>query len=236
MSALPLPRFKTRLLTVVLLGLSIWGLNDVMRATSFRVGEAAVMGASLFTPAQIRSLAAVEGKPVFLVNPQEVHSQLMRQAEVESAQVSVRWPNQVRIQVKERRPVVAWIEDGKTWWLSADGVAFLEHGDWPGLIRVESSGRALEINDDPTSPAIVPDVIDTAIALASLVPQADRLFFDRGQGLGFRDPGGWLVYFGTSGDMAQKFRLYQTLRESLTAIGRPVTQVSVADPTAPYYR
>ena len=48
------------------------------------------------------------------------------------------------------------------------------------------------------------------------------------------DERGWTAYFGTTGDMVMKIRLYEAVAGSLLAQGITASLVSVEDPAVPY--
>ncbi len=233
--ALPSVRLGTRALSLTLLAAVMWAMQWAYKSPTFRVEAVQVEGASMLSPARIRSAARVEDRLSFTIDPRASEQALERLPEIEQAQVSVRWPNRVQIAVRERPPRVAWEEMGRTWWLSAEGVAYLAHGEAQGLVRVRAEARALKISEDPLEPALSPETLQAAEALATQLPQAGVLLYDPDRGFGFEDPRGWKVYFGGSGDMQQKVSLYQAIVASLEAKGVRPTLVSLENLEAPYY-
>jgi len=181
-------------------------------------------------------VAQVDGKPVFLVDPAAVARRLEALPEVVKAEVKVQWPNTVAIQLEERHPMIAWNDAGRVWWISADGIAFLERGYWPGLVRVTSEAPVLRISGDPLGRAIDPSIVTLAAALSSRLPQTPTLTYDAVHGLGYQDPRGWVAYFGAEGDMLMKVRVYSGIVDQLLAERKQPSLVSVEDASVPYYR
>lgn len=233
-----LPAFRTgaRLLSVSLACLLIWVLASAFRGAEFQVLQAQVEGSGMLGDDRIRSIAGVDGSLVFLVDPNEVQARLVAQPEILSAGVRLRWPNLVLIAIVERKPMVAWNDDGRVWWLSADGVAFLPHGERSDLVRIDSDDAVLRIQRDALAPAIEPEILWAAAALRMQAPEADPIRYDPQHGLGFEDPLGWKAYFGTSGDMVVKVQLYRKIAQALQVQGVQAEWVSIEDPAAPYYR
>ncbi len=233
-----LPAFRTgaRVLSLALASALIWVLASAFRSPEFRVNQALVTGSEMLGADRIRSIAGVDGLMVFTVDPEQVRAELLAQPEIQSAGVTLRWPNQVSIVVAERRPMVEWDDDGRIWWLSEDGVAFLPHGDPTDLVHVDSDDPSLDIQRDPLAPVIAPEILWAAAALQLQVPEVDRLRYDPQHGLGFDDASGWKAYFGSSGDMVLKVELYRKIAAVLQARGVQAEWVSVEDPAAPYYR
>jgi hypothetical protein len=207
------------------------------RSGTFTVERATVPTTSLLTEAQIRSIADVDSRPVFLIDPAAARSRLLAQPEIQSAAVVIRWPNQVELRIDERRPMIEWDDGGQVWWLSADGVAFLKHGDLDNLIRVEAETSSLAIQQDPLAPVIDPETLWAAGALLAQAPEVEVLEYHTEHGYGYTDPvGGWQAYFGAGGDMVLKMQLYRKIAEVLIQRGIDAELVSVEDPSAPYYR
>jgi hypothetical protein len=234
--AIPVIHPGPRLFSASLLLVTIWILTQVLRAPALITAEASVLGNKMLTPAQIRSIAQAKGMPSFLIDPGEIANRLTAHSEIATAHISVTWPNQVEIQIEEREPLVAWNDAGRKWWLSKDGVAFLQHGEWPGLVQVTTQEPALNITQDPLATAISPDVLVAATALSAQLAEAESLNYDSVKGLSFDDPRGWTAAFGFGGDMLLKVRLYRGIVDDLTQRGISATLISVADPATPYYR
>jgi hypothetical protein len=233
--AVPVVHWGPRLLSAAMLAVCLAGLRQVLASDGFAVAEAAVVGNHMLTAGQIRSVARTDHRPSFLVDPQDSARRLRALPEVEAARVRVGWPNRVTIEVEERHPLVAWTDGGRVWWISPEGVAFLQHGEWPGLVKVVADQPTLEIGANPLEPALAPELIWAAGALSAQVPEVANLRFHPEYGLGYDDPRGWTVYFGHGGDMVAKMQLYQVLAEHIAARGIRPMLVNVADPEAPYY-
>jgi hypothetical protein len=235
--SLPAFRVGARILSATLAVACLWALVSAFRGAEFIVDKAVVPATTLLTEAQIRSIADIDGRPVFLVDAAEVKARLMAQPEIQSADVVVRWPNQVELKIAERRPMIEWDDAGQVWWLSADGVAFLKHGELDNLIRVKAEAPSLNIQRDALAPVISPQQLWAAGALLAQVPEVEGLEYHPDHGYGFIDPvGGWQAYFGNGGDMVLKMQLYRKIAEVLTQRGIAAKMVSVEDPSAPYYR
>jgi len=234
--ALPAFRVGARILSSTLALAVVWLLVSAFRRGEFTVDRAVVSATELLNESQIRSIAAVDGLPVFAVDPGEVRRRLLAQPEILSAQVRVGWPNRVELEIHERRPMIEWDDAGEVWWVSADGVGFLKHGELDNLIRVESAEPVLRIERDPLAPVIDPQALWAAGALLAQVPEVAGLEYHPEHGFGFRAPQGWTAYFGSGGDMVLKMQLYRKIAEVLSQRGVAAELVSVEDPSAPYYR
>lgn len=234
--SLPAFRAGARLLSISMTLAATVALVNAVRPGRFTVEAAAVTPTELLTESQVRSIAAVDGRSVFSIHPDEVKARLMEQPEILSAQVVVRWPNLVELKIDERRPMIEWDDAGRVWWLSADGVGFLKHGDLENLIRVTAEAPSLAIQRQALTPVIAPEALWAAAALLAQVPEAEGLEYHPDHGFGFEAPQGWKAYFGSGGDMVLKVQLYRKISDVLVQRGVEAEVVSVEDPSAPYYR
>jgi hypothetical protein len=233
--SIPVVRFGPRLLSALLLACVVAAIQQAAVSPSFRVAEAAVDGNRILSAMQVHMIVGATGQPVFLVDPQGAERSLAAHPEVLSAKVSVAWPNKVRVSLVERHPMVEWDDAGRTWWICPDGVAYLKHGEWPGLVPIRSEAAALTISEDPLQPAIPAQVLRAAAVLNAQMPdEAASLLYDGQHGLGFDDPRGWRAYFGVDGDMVMKVRAYQAIVAELAQVRQPVAVISVEDAAAPY--
>jgi hypothetical protein len=233
--AVPTVRMGTRWLSLALSVLVLGVMGKTSGSASFRIRTTEVRGSSLLTSGQVRSIAHVEGESAFFVDPEEVEKRLLEFPEVMSAQVSMRWPDGMQIDIEERTPMVAWEDAGRVWWLSSDGIAFIPRDEALGLVRVQSNERVLDIESDSLLPVVQPRLLRLAASLQAKLPEGEHLIYDSTYGLGYLDPRGWEVYFGKDGDMQQKVRVYEAIKTHLEDRSIPAAFVSVESVSAPYY-
>lgn len=234
--ALPIFRVGVRPVSALCLAAVMLMTRSALSGTAFQVQEVSISGARLLSEVQVRSVADVMATNVFLIDPAEVEGLLEAYPEIEQAQVQVRWPSQVEIELSERRPVVIWDDGGRSWWLSREGVALIRRETEIGLVRVVSPEPVLNISREAEEAAVDPQVLSAAVELSAQFPKAFFFTFDTQHGLGFQDPRGWQAYFGHQGDMDQKVRVYQAIADRLDPQGPTIEYVDVTDPTMPYYR
>ena len=234
--ALPALRMGPRALTAVLLGLWALTIHAAWTGARFEITDIGIQGAKLMSEAQVRSIARLRGLPSLAVDPQAVEQRLESYAEIDGAEVRVRWPNQVTIEVHERRPIVEWQDGTQVWWLNASGVAFIQREPYPGLVRVVAEQPVLQIDEDALLPAILPEVLWEAVAVAEQLPHIGDLTYSPIHGIGFEDPRGWKVIVGQGGDLEAKLEVYAALTAQLMERGVKVQLVDIEDPSAPYYK
>lgn len=233
-----LPAVRTGPRAFTLLLLVGWGLltHGVLTSPRFQIRSTNVQGVELMSPAQVQSIARLKGSSIFGVDPGAIEQRLVSYAEIDSARVQVRWPNQVTITIEERQPIVEWDDAGVTWWLSASGVAFIQRGDQAPSVRVRAEQPVLTITQDALEPAIDPGIVWSAVSLVQRLPYAIDLSYSPVHGLSFTDPRGWRATFGMDGDVEFKITVYEAIAQKLVDEGASVEVVSVEDPSSPYYR
>jgi hypothetical protein len=227
-------------LVVLLLASAIY---FAFNTPQLRVAGAQVIGNRILTPEEINTALNITGQPTFLLIPSELEKRLRLQfPELAATKVNIELPNTVTVQVVERKPVIRWEQgDGYTW-IAEDGIAFRPHGDLPGLISVTAlSAPPLEgiVSPDSLTPApfLSPQMVKAIKDLAAHVPPGVQVLYDTSFGLGWNDPRGWKVYFGTTGsDMELKVHVYESMVASLMSRGIQPAMINVTYPTAPYYR
>src|SRR6266516_2664240 len=227
-------------LIVALLGAALYFAFNLPQ---FRVTEAQVTGNQILPAAEINSVLNIAGQPIFLLIPSDLESRIRRNfPEFVSVTVTTSLPNVVSINVQERHPIIRCEQGGSYTWISEDGVAFRPRGELPELISVVAvSAPPIEgnVSPDPLTPApfISFEMVKAIKGFAGHVPPGMQILYDANFGLGWNDPRGWRVYFGTSGnDVELKMHVYEWMVNSLTQRGIRPALINVTYPTAPYYR
>jgi hypothetical protein len=82
-----------------------------------------------------------------------------------------------------------------------------------------------------------PRIVNTVIALADYIPEGVDMVYDARHGLGWRDPRGWVVYFGFNDDDAEKkMVVYQALVDYLKGKRITPAMINVEFLDSPYFR
>ncbi len=235
--ALPQLRIGQRTLTVLLLLAWLMTVQRAWASDELRISNVKVEGAGLLSEAQIESIARMSGSHLFTIDLQAAEQRLISYPEIDGANVRLEWPgNKITIEVEERRPIVEWHDGGKTWWLSASGVAFIQRQPYKAMVEVTSETPVLNISQEALEPAIDPEVLWSAVKLSEQLPYATNLTYNKDYGFGFDDPRGWEVRFGHSGDIDTKVKVYEAIALTLVEKGQGAFLVSVEDPSSPYYK
>lgn len=190
-------------------------------------------GAALVPGEEIYAQSGIARQHIFWVDPLKVKENVESVPGIAQATVTVKWPNLVTIVVRERVPVVTWIEGERTWWVDESGQKFVARGDLPGLIPV-AVDEATEVGG--ALQRVPLEAVRGAVQLRQLRANIELLHYDTLHGLSYQDGRGWRGYFGVGLDMAQKLAVYETLTDNLLARGIRPAIVSVETADAPYYR
>jgi len=232
--AVPAVGNKWRLLSGMITAALLLAMVFLLSSDAFRVGQVEVSGIQRLNQVEISRAIAVTGKPVFLINPDQIIRDLqLTFPGLSDIEVKVNWPARVEITLQERAPVLAWNWDGHVRWVDQKGVAFEPHDAGGDILQVKSSMLPPTVENRFVDPRIV----NTVQALSGLAPEGVPMIFDEEHGLGWKDPRGWQVYFGfNDDDAAMKLVVYQAVVDYLQEKGITPAVINVEYLEAPYFR
>lgn len=202
----------------------------------FYVNTIAVGGVNYLSREEVFRFAGVSRKHIFWVNEEAVEAQLESNNNIASADVRVGWPpNMVQIVVRERDPAIVWEQGDNRVWVDINGLVMFQREDRSDLLRVVF---------DPTEPIpteplgassrIETEVVHGALLLKSRMPNIDVLLYNPRKGLGWRDPRGWMAWFGTGSNMDMKTRVYESIISQNSAVVQ-FGEIDVSNPDYPIY-
>jgi len=193
-----------------------------------------VAGAVTMSRQRVSELAAVNGMPIWSVDPDAIRARLLANPYVTSAAVQVQLPDAVLITITEQKSEIRW-KSGQ-WYLIVNG-----EGELLGIDSAVVLTDTIVINDDSGKKLKAGDTVDSkVIALArdmALRLPADagvviaRLGWDPRRGMHVRTSTGELVLFGRSDRLDEKIAILKQLRAQKA-------EFAFADlrPLTPYYR
>ena len=114
--------FSARWASLLVLAACIWALVTIARDESFYLAAIPVEGARAFSASEIVASSGLANVHIFAADPNEAARLIGEMPGIESAEVSLEWPNQVAIQVTETEPVALWKQNGRTYWVDAAGL------------------------------------------------------------------------------------------------------------------
>ncbi len=260
--AIPILHFSWQwvsgMIAVLLLLFTIILINSPM----FRVNTLTIQGLSRYSQDEFKPLLKGRKTSIFLFNRENLTSALLlSHPELVNPQVDIAMPNQIVVTAAEREPILQWVANGQTYWVDEEGVILEPRGEAGNLIFVESPVSPPLAKQQIKDPSIVDyarlwiekkvsamnnqavlDRMDAAtlkavIGMNAILPAGASLVYDPVAGMGWRDPGGWEVYFGT--DLSNvEFKLveYQTILARLNEMGLTPAMISVEHVDSPYFR
>jgi cell division septal protein FtsQ len=203
----------------------------IARDESFYLRSIPVEGARAFSAAEIVATSGLANAHVFAADPNEAALRIGEMPGIESAEVTLEWPNVVSIRIAESNPVALWKQNGRTFWINEAGQLIPARASVPNLLAIES-----EQNSEAAEDAYVAaDVLAGALQLRELRMNIDHLYYEPGNGLSYQDGRGWRAYFGSGLNMEQKLAVYETVVDDLLARSISPAYISVRNESKPYY-
>jgi cell division protein FtsQ len=257
--AIPYPRLGWRAVSLLMVLMMVASLFLIWKAPVFQVNSMQAEGLKRLTVSDLNAVMRTSGKSVFTINPKTLDLAL-RQAFPELAKISIKvnLPASVKVVVTEREPIIAWIQDGTETWVDAQGVSFPSrgeptmpllkvegHGIPPGMTQAATTDNLQALPDAQVAAEttitstlrLSTDLVTAILALGEKMPADTLLVYDNLHGLGWNDPKGWEVFFGSEDqDMEMKLTVYQALVAELESEGIQPALISVEYVHAPYYR
>ena len=183
--------------------------------------------------------SGVDGWNVLWLTPDQIRDRVLAIPYIESAEVDVRLPSRIVIDVTELQPIALWVTKDATYWLSADGTALpaiaSTDEDLPQLIDV--LGEAQAISGDSTL-AVDSDVLASSLALMDRLPGLeDKIRYNRNFGLNFPLPDQEIwVYWGDGLNTDAKLDNLKAAEALLPELEEPASLIDVRFIHRPYVR
>lgn len=262
MPSLPIIQFNwqwvSAFLTLAFLVLALLLTN----LSIFAVNRIEVEGMQRVTTADIQTVVQTTTHSVFTLDRQKSLDALaIAFPELKDIRLSISLPDGVKISAVERQPIMAWKSGDQLYWIDAEGVVMQPRGEVGELLTISSKSTpptvkpleqvesivdyAVTVIDNQTDPVtpedsinyLDPAVLKAAIQMSAIMPQGALLVYDSLAGMGWKDPGGWKVFFGNDLENIQLKQVeYQAIIEELNRQGITPVMVSVKHVDSPYYR
>ena len=235
-----------RLFSVMLIALLSFVMYFLWSAPFFSVENIDITGLVHLSDEEVDNAANVIGKSIIFVDPEQLAQRLQAAfPELENISVETEIPNKVNVNLVEHQPVLAWQQEGQTYWIDENGAAYLPHSDEnPGIIVqadgliISSPAASEELLEGEEQELKIPaELVNAVLTLSKELPENSLITYDSQHGLGWFDPRGLQVYFGADGeDMSMKWKVYSKTFNRLKKAGIRPALISVEYVHAPYYR
>jgi cell division septal protein FtsQ len=159
---------------------------------------------------EVYAASELEGNNVFRVQAASAATRITALPGVASAQVHVRLPARVIIDVVELAPIASVQTITQTLWVGSDGRAIQQLGEAPKLTLVEVNGTVRDQHGE-----VLPEIIEGLQTIHASLPDLTDIYYGTIEGLYFRAPEGYTVYLGEGGAMAQKLALLEATQQQV---------------------
>ncbi len=260
--AIPILHFSWQWISGILAVLLFLFTIILINSKIFKVRALKVEGLTRYAEEEFQPLIKGRKTSLFLFNTNEVMKSLsLVYPELQDPQITIDMPNQVIISAGERQPIIHWQAGDGAYWIDAEGVVMAKRGEIEGLLYIESpvAPPLSETKNKPVSAVdyarmvierktgsltneelvdrISNDVLQAIIHMSAIIPEGASLVFNPISGMGWRDPGGWEVFFGTDlSNIDFKQVEYQTILAKLVELGVTPAMISVEHVDSPYFR
>jgi hypothetical protein len=115
-----------------------------------------VEGATSIAIDHVVAESGLAGHHIFAADPQAAAENIRAMGGVITATVTLHWPNDVMIRIREKPPVATWQEGPMTFWIDEDGQLSPARADTIGLLTIVSEAPPpTEVAEAPANPANV---------------------------------------------------------------------------------
>lgn len=219
-----------RLISLLILGLSVWALCTMHDAPRWRVKWVEVAGCSLVSPERVVQAGDLAEAWVVSLEPEEVARRVEGVPGVVEARVSLGWPNRVRISVVEDEPLATVRTGGQEYWVSRYEGLIAPYGTAEGLPVLEFVGG------DSGVPTLSRQLLSGLAAMRSTFPGYTEYLYRAGRGFEVRSERGYPVYLGDASDLSLKLEMLAALELDLEAQRRVPAFIDLCSVEGAYYR
>lgn len=249
---------SSRLISLALLAFCLVIFWIAGQSPTLYLSSVPVEGNRYISDRAVLEQSGLNGVHIFAVDAEAARQRVAVIPGILSAEVVVRWPNDVRVQVTEDEPVAIWQENGRSYWVNHAGnlIDMVDQSVMlPRIVATLPPPRPLDLtlttnkplaDDLPEGQTVLtpatylmhvpPELLDDVRLLTQHYPEITDFGFELANGLSFWDARGWTVYFGVGGDATFKHAVYEALTADLAARAVTPEYISVANPQRPYYR
>lgn len=256
---LPRLSFSWRWLSAALAVGMVVVLYMMLNSSKFEVSNVNLSGGIRVPSEEVLATLNVSGDSIIHVKPAQVEEQILATfPDIKSAKVNVALPDTLNVVIEERIPAILWLEnEQQLFWIDQDGYTFSVRGDANLPIRVYANttppyalgyvdpksivtdNQTAEEQDQPAElvPPIDPAFVEVVQKLNAIKPADTPMLYNAENGLGWTDPHGWQVYFGTrTEDIDMKLLEYRHIVDVILDKNLQPVLISMEFLHAPFYR
>ncbi len=255
--SLPNIELGWRLASFLLFVVCLAALIGMKSMDIFRITQVNLANANRVPSDEVLPRLNLENLTIVDIIPSEIEAQVLTAfPDFQRAKVEVGLPAALTLTVEERVPAIIWIiDDGRAMWIDEDGYMFDVRGEAtlpikvyanvsppPAMVAItpENDEETTLVSTTGFAPSTVqadPKLVSAILNLKPLIEEGIDLLYNPEYGLGWQDPRGWKVYFGTNVEnIDQKLAQYSVIIEAITARKVQPTLISLEFLHAPFYR
>ena len=141
---------STRWLSLAVLVACAYALFLIGGDESFYLNYIPVEGATSLDINHVVAESGLAGSHIFAADPQEAADRVGQMGGVITATVTLHWPNEVSIILREKPPLATWQEGDQSYWIDEDGGLSLARAQTVGLLNIisEVTSNEAEVTSD----------------------------------------------------------------------------------------
>jgi hypothetical protein len=129
---------NTRWISLIILGLCLYALYVIGGDDRFYLNYIPVEGVSTIEINHIVEESGLAGRHIFAADPQEAADRIGGIGGVITATVTLKWPSDVMIRIREKPPLATWQEGDQVYWIDENGQLSLARAETVGLLNIIS--------------------------------------------------------------------------------------------------
>lgn len=129
---------NSRWISLAIVGLAAYALFVIGGDDRFYLNYIPVEGASTIDLNDIVTESGLAGSHIFAADPQEAADRIGEVGGVVTATVTLHWPNDVVIRIREKPPLATWQEGEQLFWIDEDGQLTNARAQTVGLLNIIS--------------------------------------------------------------------------------------------------
>lgn len=130
--------FNARWLSLGIVGLCVYALYLIGADQRFYLNYIPVQGATSLEINDVVAESGLAGRHIFAADPQAAADRIGQMGGVVTATVTLHWPNEVLVSLREKPPLATWEEGSETYWIDEDGNLSLARAETVGLLHIVS--------------------------------------------------------------------------------------------------
>ncbi len=129
---------SSRWISLAILAACVYALFLIGQDQRFYLNYIPVEGTGSIPPTEIVERSGLAGQHIFAADPQGAADAIAEMEGVDSAEVLLRWPNEISIQVREDSPLALWLLDDQLYWVLESGKLIPSRTETVGLLQIVS--------------------------------------------------------------------------------------------------